>query len=52
MNELVLAGYLKQPPKHIGSFKELHRFLSDKAAYHIGERRRLGEDQARHQHRR
>jgi hypothetical protein len=33
MNELVLTGYLRNHRKHIRSFRELHRFLCDKAAY-------------------
>jgi hypothetical protein len=33
LNELVLTGYLRKYRKHVRSFKELHRFLSDKAAY-------------------
>ena len=33
LNDLVLGGYLKRHRKHIGSFKELHRFVSDKNAF-------------------
>ena len=33
LNDLVLGGYLKRHRRHIGSFKELHRFVSDKNAF-------------------
>ncbi len=33
MNDLVLGGYLKRYRTHIASFKELHRFVSDKSAF-------------------
>ena len=33
LNELVLTGYLRKYREHVRSFRELHRFLSDKAAY-------------------
>ena len=33
LNELVLTGYLRSYRKNIRSFKELHRYLCDKAAY-------------------
>jgi len=33
LNDLVLGGYLKRYRKHVSSFKELHRFVSDKSAF-------------------
>ena len=33
LNELVLATYMKHHRRHIGSFKELHKFVSDRDAY-------------------
>jgi hypothetical protein len=33
LNELVLASYMKHHRRHVGSFRELHRFVSDVNAY-------------------